>query len=221
MRWRVGESAVTEGHPQIQMLSPEASEEAAVPAAAATVPAANRRRVVATGNRASAERAARSRGRKVAKGSGYGAPGARPWPPTGRSLPASPPPPQALRTPGLQLGSASSRRPPRSAAALPCLRAGVKILAPSGKATWQPGLEARRPLKGSGSRARPSARPGWPRLQWVAARARALPGPGWRASRPLFSTRWPTLAGGGWGGACMETPRRRHGGGVRGIGCCT
>lgn len=93
MRWRVGESAVTEGHPQIQMLSPEASEEAAVPAAAATVPAANRRRVVATGNRVSAERAARSRGRKVAKGSGYGAPGARPWPPTGRSLPASPPPP--------------------------------------------------------------------------------------------------------------------------------
>lgn len=64
-RSRVGERAVTEGHPHIQMLSPEASEEAAVPAAAATVGVANRRRVVATGNRASAERAARSRRRKV------------------------------------------------------------------------------------------------------------------------------------------------------------
>lgn len=40
------------------MLDPEVYEEAAVPALAAAALAANRRRVVATGNRASAERSA-------------------------------------------------------------------------------------------------------------------------------------------------------------------
>lgn len=54
------------------MLSPEASEEAAVPAPAATVGAANSRRVVATGNRASAERSQQPP-KKGGEGNGNGA----------------------------------------------------------------------------------------------------------------------------------------------------
>lgn len=101
------------------MLDPEVYEEAAVPAA-------NRRRVVATGNRASAERAATQPGRKVAREGGGGG-----W---GRRLAARRPPPArswaARRAQGL-LGWGCHRL------------WSVKLLAPSVKATWQLGLEDR------------------------------------------------------------------------------
>lgn len=86
------------------MLDPEVDEAAAVPAATAASPAANRRRVVATGNRASAERAATQPGRKVAREGGCGAGGTPAGRPQGPRPPApggpSGPWPQLCRTKG-------------------------------------------------------------------------------------------------------------------------
>lgn len=71
--WRMGSGGgdkhVAECNPQgFECSTPKAFEEAVVPAAAAAALAANRRRVVATGNRASAERAARSPWKEGGKG---------------------------------------------------------------------------------------------------------------------------------------------------------
>lgn len=65
----MGTSDVTECNPQgFKCSTPKAFEEAVVPAATVAALAANRRRVVATGNRASAERAARSPWNEGGKG---------------------------------------------------------------------------------------------------------------------------------------------------------
>lgn len=124
--------------PRFKCSIPKTSEEAEVPAAVAMARAANRCRVVASGNRASAERSLQPR-EEGGEGSGFAAAGAQPWPPTGWSpspVPRGPPPLLP------QLCSARSRRPLRSAAARS--RKRQKIPAPSVKATWQPGLQ---PLK--------------------------------------------------------------------------
>lgn len=67
------------------MLDPEVYE-------AAAVPAANRRRVVATGNRASAERAATQPGKEGGEGKRLRRSGDAGWPPAG------PPPTRARRS---------------------------------------------------------------------------------------------------------------------------
>lgn len=110
------------------MPDPEVYEEAAVPAA-------NSRRVVATGNRASAQRAATQPGRKVAREGGCGAVG------TPASRPQAPAHPRPAVPSGLDRSCAARRAKGLLGWGCRCLWS-VKLLAPSAKATWQLGLEA-------------------------------------------------------------------------------